>query len=164
MKSLSRVQLFVTPWTVVYQAPLSMRFSRQEYWSGLPFPSPGKIFFLLPLLLFLKFPICFSFVQLEYFMSQCRLLVLTLMDVLWTYSVCSLMSVINFGNSWSLLHQIFFCFLFHLLLVFQLLLFFHFLKLPHSSWWCSIVLNVFLMQIKFWKFLLIHNHSHGFLP
>ena len=39
MKSLSRVQLRL-PWTVAYQAPPSMGFSRQEYWSGLPFPSP----------------------------------------------------------------------------------------------------------------------------
>ena len=37
----SRVALFVTPWTVSCQAPLSMEFSRQEYWSGLPFPSQG---------------------------------------------------------------------------------------------------------------------------
>ena len=37
------VWLFVTPWTVAYQAPLSMEFSRQEYWSGLPFPSPGDL-------------------------------------------------------------------------------------------------------------------------
>ena len=37
MKSLSRVLLFATPWTVASQAPLSMGFSRQEYWSGLPF-------------------------------------------------------------------------------------------------------------------------------
>ena len=37
------VQLFVTPWTVNHQAPLSMEFSRQEYWSGLPFPSPGVL-------------------------------------------------------------------------------------------------------------------------
>ena len=43
VKLLSRVQLFATPWTVVYQAPLSMGFSRQEYWSGLPFPSPGDL-------------------------------------------------------------------------------------------------------------------------
>ena len=43
VKSLSRAQLFVTPWTVAYQAPQSMRFSRQEYWSGLPFPSPGDL-------------------------------------------------------------------------------------------------------------------------
>ena len=43
MKSLSSVQLFVIPWTVVYQASLSMGFSRQEYWSGLPFPSPGDL-------------------------------------------------------------------------------------------------------------------------
>ena len=41
--SLSRVQLFVTPWTVAYQASPSMGFSRQEYWSGLPFPSPGDL-------------------------------------------------------------------------------------------------------------------------
>ena len=41
--SLSRVQLFEIPWTVVYQASLSMGFSRQEYWSGLPFPSPGDL-------------------------------------------------------------------------------------------------------------------------
>ena len=40
MKSLSPVRLFGTPWTVAYQAPPSMGFSRQEYWSGLPFPSP----------------------------------------------------------------------------------------------------------------------------
>ena len=39
-QSLSCVQLFATPWTVAHQAPLSMEFSRQEYWSGLPFPSP----------------------------------------------------------------------------------------------------------------------------
>ena len=43
MKSLSRVRLFATPWTVTYQAPLSMGFYRQEYWSGLPFPSPGDL-------------------------------------------------------------------------------------------------------------------------
>ena len=40
---LSRVWLFATPWTVAYQAPLSMVFSRQEYWSGLPFPSPRDL-------------------------------------------------------------------------------------------------------------------------
>ena len=39
----SRVRLFVTPWTVAYKGPLSMGFSRQEYWSGLPFPSPGDL-------------------------------------------------------------------------------------------------------------------------
>ena len=41
VKLLSRVRLFATPWTVTYQAPPTMGFSRQEYWSGLPFPSPG---------------------------------------------------------------------------------------------------------------------------
>ena len=43
VKSLSRVRLFATLWTVAQQAPLSMGFSRQEYWSGLPFPSPGDL-------------------------------------------------------------------------------------------------------------------------
>ena len=39
----SSLQLFVTPWTVAYQAPLSKGFSRQEYWSGLPCPPPGDL-------------------------------------------------------------------------------------------------------------------------
>ena len=44
-KSLSRVQPLATPWTAAYQAPLSMGFSRQEYWSGLPLPSPNIGFY-----------------------------------------------------------------------------------------------------------------------
>ena len=40
---LTCIQLFVTPWTVACQAPLSMGFSRQGYWNGLPFPSPGDL-------------------------------------------------------------------------------------------------------------------------
>ena len=40
---LSHVQLFATPWTIAHQAHLSMEFSRQEYWSGLPFPPPGDL-------------------------------------------------------------------------------------------------------------------------
>ena len=43
MKSLSSVRLFETPWTVAYQAPPSVEFSRQKYWSGLPFPSPRDL-------------------------------------------------------------------------------------------------------------------------
>ena len=43
VKSLSRVRLFATPRTAAHQAPPSMGFSRQEYWSGLPFPSPGDL-------------------------------------------------------------------------------------------------------------------------
>ena len=42
-ESVSCVWLFATPWTVAHQAPLSMVFSRHEYWSGLPFPSPGDL-------------------------------------------------------------------------------------------------------------------------
>ena len=41
--SLSRVRLFVTPWTVAHQMPLSIEFFRQEYWSGLPCPPPGDL-------------------------------------------------------------------------------------------------------------------------
>ena len=43
VKSISCVQLFSLLWAVTHQAPLSMGFSRQEYWSGLPFPSPGDL-------------------------------------------------------------------------------------------------------------------------
>ena len=43
VKSLSHVQLFATLWTVAHQAPPSKGFSRQEYWSGSPFPSPGDL-------------------------------------------------------------------------------------------------------------------------
>ena len=43
MKLLSHVWLFAIPWTVAYQAPPSMEFSRQEYWDGLPFPSSGDL-------------------------------------------------------------------------------------------------------------------------
>ena len=43
VKSLSHVQLFVTLWIVAHEAPPSMGFSRQEYWSGLPFPSAGDL-------------------------------------------------------------------------------------------------------------------------
>ena len=43
VKSLSHVRLFATPWTVAHQAPTSTGFSRQEYWSGLPFPSPRDL-------------------------------------------------------------------------------------------------------------------------
>ena len=48
MKSLSRVRLLATPWTAAHQAPLSMGFSRQEYWSGVPLPSPFPILHYLP--------------------------------------------------------------------------------------------------------------------
>ena len=43
LSHISRVQLFATPWTVALQAPLSVGFSRQEYWSGLPCPPPGDL-------------------------------------------------------------------------------------------------------------------------
>ena len=42
VKLLSRVQLLVTPWTAAHQAPQSVGFSRQEYWSGVPLPSPSE--------------------------------------------------------------------------------------------------------------------------
>ena len=61
--TLSRVQLFASPWTVAYPAPLSLEFSRQEYWRGLPFPSPDL--YHSPLILWhfcclWKYPVCFS--------------------------------------------------------------------------------------------------------
>ena len=47
VKSLSRVRLLATPWTAAYQAPLSMGFSRQEYWNGVPLPSPSIYYVLI---------------------------------------------------------------------------------------------------------------------
>ena len=47
VKSRSHVWLFVTPWTAAHQAPLSMGFSRQEYWSGVPLPSPSSLLYYL---------------------------------------------------------------------------------------------------------------------
>ena len=43
MESLNRVQFFPTPWTITHQTPQSMEFSRQEYWSGMPFLPPGDL-------------------------------------------------------------------------------------------------------------------------
>ena len=40
---LSRIRLFATPWTIAHQAPLSVEISKQEYWSGLPLPTPGDL-------------------------------------------------------------------------------------------------------------------------
>ena len=54
VKSLGRVRLFVTPWTAAHQAPPPMGFSRQEYWSGVPSPSPGKVVRLYQMLLLYK--------------------------------------------------------------------------------------------------------------
>ena len=68
VKSLSHVRLLVTPWTVAYQAPPSMGFSRQEYWSGVPLPSPeSSSRFLLLLLLFSW--LCWVLLLLELFSS-----------------------------------------------------------------------------------------------
>ena len=52
--SLSCARLLVTPWTAGYQAPLSMGFSRQEYWSGVPLPSPSASVMSMPFLSFIK--------------------------------------------------------------------------------------------------------------
>ena len=59
VKLLSNVQLLVTPWTAAYQAPLSMGFSRQEYWSGVPLPSPYCLFRESQILL-LAYPLILS--------------------------------------------------------------------------------------------------------
>ena len=57
VKSLSHVRLFTTPWTAAYQAPPSMRFARQEYWSGLPLPSLYHLSSLLNSLHFCSLPL-----------------------------------------------------------------------------------------------------------
>ena len=99
VKSLSQVLLFATPWTAAYQAPLSMGFPRQEYWSELPLPSP--LFYLLS-----DFFFVFSFYQLYCFYQFYCLLCLGT-DFLGDYCVwvlCAsqicmyIVSVIKFGK------------------------------------------------------------------
>ena len=66
VKSLSRVRLLATPWTAAYQAPLPMGFSRQEYWSGVPLPSPHvelNWWFLLEILLVISGPSIKSYIE-----------------------------------------------------------------------------------------------------
>ena len=58
VKSLSRVWLLATPWTAAHQAPPSMGFSRHEYWSGVPLPSPIYICYLYQIIIFLELIIC----------------------------------------------------------------------------------------------------------
>ena len=81
VKSLSHVWLFVTPWTAAYQAPPSMGFSRQEYWSGVPLPSPKlaeksgfilNAFFSFNLIKLLKLLLFYSFIY-DLFSVQCIL-------------------------------------------------------------------------------------------
>ena len=108
----------MTPWTAVRQASLSMGFSRQEYWSGLAFPSPGDLpnpwieprspalqtgalpseppgKLLLPDCVFL-----FRFQQFDFNMSE--------WGFLWTFKICNIVSFTKFGKFWRLLFQFFF--------------------------------------------------------
>ena len=70
VKSLSRAQLLVTPWTAAYQAPPSMGFSRQEYWSGVPLPSPKSLQSCLtlrnPMIIVRQSPLSMEFSRQEY--------------------------------------------------------------------------------------------------
>ena len=70
VKSLSRARLLVTPWTAAYQAPLSMGFSRQEYWSGVPLPSPKSLQSCLtlcdPMIIVCQSPLSMEFSRREY--------------------------------------------------------------------------------------------------
>ena len=94
VKSLSSAQLLATPWTAAYQAPPSMGFSRQEYWSGVPLPSPGNLFYfyLIPTTILIYLAHQFSSVQS---LSHVRLFATP-----WT-AACQASLFIT--NSWSLL-------------------------------------------------------------
>ena len=82
VKSLSRVWLLATPWTAASQAPLSMGFSRKEYWSGLPFPSPNRI----PILF--KSWFCYLLLDKSPDFSEYLLLIQKLQKNSKTYSQC----------------------------------------------------------------------------
>ena len=78
VNSLSRIQLLATPWTIAYQAPPSMGFSRQEYWSGVPLPSPKvSIGAWIYLWAFYFVPLIYIsvFVQVPYCLGDCGFVV-----------------------------------------------------------------------------------------
>ena len=89
VKSLSRVWLSATPWTAAYQAPLSMGFSRQEYWNGVPLPSPEEISSLSLSVVFLCF---FALITEEGFLiSPCyslELCIQVLTSFLFSFAFC----------------------------------------------------------------------------
>ena len=102
VKSLNRVQLLATPWTAAYQAPPSMGFSRQEYWSGVPLPSPktfdrsiqilsngGRLFDIFPSPKWSSFMFVTSRILLE-----CSFLILHLMCQLWFKDESSIPTVL----------------------------------------------------------------------
>ena len=98
VKSLSRVRLLTTPWTAAYQAPPSMGFSRQEYWSGLPLPYPNvykytHLYLYLSIHVYLYVTICnsvelnlLSYWQLNFFHP---LIYIYIFHISWFYSVSS---------------------------------------------------------------------------
>ena len=78
--------VFVTPWTVAYQAPPSMGFSRQEYWSGLPLPSPGRNYIYIFELRVVSASIPYEFDRSDHWWSNSKLFILleeTKFDMLW---------------------------------------------------------------------------------
>ena len=90
LKSLSRVRLLATPWTAAYQAPPSMGFSRQEYWSRVPLPSPPICTYLPPIQMSPRHQCTFCFRQILVFLAP------TIQETV--CSVSSWMSVKNFVN------------------------------------------------------------------
>ena len=79
VKSLSCVRLLATPWTAAYQAPPSMGFSRQEYWSGVPLPSPNwRSGSIIPPFLFLFLKIVLTIQSILFFIQILELFVLVL--------------------------------------------------------------------------------------
>ena len=93
VKSLSRVLLLATPWTTAYQAPPSMRFSRREYWSGVPLPSPLVNYFSIESVIFFgvfreaEIPICFKVLG-EKFPNKHFLSFLLVMWLMFVIVVC----------------------------------------------------------------------------
>ena len=86
VKSFSCIRLLVTPWTTAYQAPPSMGFSRQEYWSGLPFPSPDSAY--MHFIQKLEFLLCIFFFNWKWTLSFSTSLTKTFLPVffLWFHT------------------------------------------------------------------------------
>ena len=148
VKSFSRVRLLATPWTAAFQAPLSMGFSRQEYWRGVPLPSP------LFLLLIVFFPLCstsfcfphgsqsapFSilmFLPVDFALERNALERMNLSSSLMNFSRGSYYFPPNFGIHSSIL-----------------------LHLPLQSWKCITKRNLVEVKLDRWALLNINRIFH----
>ena len=145
VKSLSRVRLLATPWTAAYQAPPSVGFSRQEYWSGVPLPSPKSSLWPLKMLPWFHLKIVFS----HCFESCDNILNSSLFLVTHISNVCPWL--------WPILDKTWSNYLYSIFIVFSTLNF-----IPNSVIFYSFPLNLRIIYSRFCSHATLHISLVGF--